>query len=158
MRGTKSYKKHLVKPDPKYNDLTVSKFINYLMQRGKKTVAQNIVYDALDSIKQKGKSNPVNIFKQAIEIISPSVEVKSRRIGGANYQIPIKVDERRQLNLACRWIIQAARNKKGKSMSQKLSEELLLAIDHQGAAFKKKEDVMRMAQANQAFAYFARFI
>ena len=158
MRGKKARKKHLVKPDPKYNDLAVGKFINYLMQRGKKTVAQKIIYQALEIIKQKSKQEPIAVFKQAIESVSPSVEVKSRRIGGANYQIPIKVEPNRQFNLACRWLIQAAKQKKGKPMSQKLAEELLLATEHQGAAIKKKEDMIRMAQANQAFAYFARFL
>ncbi|MBU0707804.1 30S ribosomal protein S7 [Patescibacteria group bacterium] len=142
--------------DPKYNNITIGKFINYIMQRGKKTVAQKVVYDMLDHISKVSKRDPLEMFDQALNNVTPVLEVKSRRIGGANYQIPIEVRGSRKMTLAVRWIIAAAKGRKGKSISIRLAEELLAAADNQGEAIKKKEDVHRMAEANRAFAHFAR--
>ena len=156
MRG-KPAPKRKITPDPKYHLIQMAKFINYVMRKGKKTVASKIVYQALEIIKQKIKKDPVETFQKAIKNISPLVEVRSRRIGGANYQIPFPTNEPRRFVLASRWIIKAAKARKGKSMSEKLAQELLDAADGQGAAVKKKEDVHRMAEANKAFAHFARY-
>lgn len=156
MRG-KAAKKRKSASDPKFNSVTVAKFINHVMRKGKKTVAQKVVYGAFDIIKDKTKKNPLEIFDQAIKNVGPLLEVKSRRIGGANYQVPIPVRaERRQL-LAFRWIIEAAKAKKGKPMDLRLSEELIDAHNKQGSAIKKRDDVHRMADANRAFAHFAKF-
>lgn len=157
MRG-KQAPKRKIKPDPKYQLPQLAKFINYIMKGGKKNTATKIVYQALDIIKEKSKRDPIEIFKRAIENISPVVEVRSRRIGGANYQIPYPTNESRQFVLASRWIIAAAKAKKGsKTMAKKLAEELLDAAEKQGSAIKKKEDVHRTAEANKAFAHFARY-
>jgi len=156
MRG-KSAPKRKIKPDSKYHSEKMAKFINYLMKGGKKSIATKILYQSLDIIKQKTKKNPLEIFQKAVENISPSVEVRSRRIGGANYQIPFPTNEERRFVLASRWIIEAAKKRKGHSMSEKLAQELLEASDKQGAAIKKKEDTHRMAEANKAFAHFARY-
>jgi len=157
MRG-KQAPKRKIKPDPKYQLPQLAKFINYIMKGGKKNTATKIVYQALDIIKEKSKGDPVEIFKKAIENISPVVEVRSRRIGGANYQIPYPTNESRQFVLASRWIIAAAKAKKGsKTMAEKLAEELLDAAEKQGSAIKKKEDIHRTAEANKAFAHFARY-
>jgi small subunit ribosomal protein S7 len=133
----------------------IGKFINHVMERGKKTVAQGVVYDMLEIVSEKTKQDPLEIFDSAIRNVSPAVEVKSRRIGGANYQIPIEVRGDRRLMLAMRWIINAARGQKGRKMSQKLADEIIAAANSQGEAIKKKEDVQRMAEANRAFAHFA---
>ena len=157
MRG-KQASKRKIKPDPKYQLPQLAKFINYIMKGGKKNTATKIVYQALDIIKEKSKRDPIEIFKRAIENISPVVEVRSRRIGGANYQIPYPTNESRQFVLASRWIIAAAKAKKGsKTMAKKLAEELLDAAEKQGSAIKKKEDLHRTAEANHAFAHFARY-
>jgi len=156
MRG-KQAPKRKIKPDSKYQLLQLAKFINYIMKGGKKNTATKIVYQALDIIKEKGKEDPLEIFKKAIGNVSPVVEVRSRRIGGANYQIPYPTNESRQFVLASRWIIAAAKTKKGKTMTKKLAEELLDAAEKQGSAIKKKEDVHRTAEANKAFAHFARY-
>ncbi len=157
MRG-KQAPKRKIKPDPKYHLPQLAKFINYIMKGGKKNTATKIVYQALDIIKEKSKGDPIEIFKKAIENISPVVEVRSRRIGGANYQIPYPTNESRQFVLASRWIIAAAKAKKGsKTMAEKLAEELLDAAEKQGSAIKKKEDIHRTAEANKAFAHFARY-
>ncbi|MCD5385001.1 MAG: 30S ribosomal protein S7 [Candidatus Pacebacteria bacterium] len=147
--------KKRVSPDIVYNNIAISKFINYIMERGKKSVARKIVYDSFDIIKEK-KKDPVEIFEAAIENVSPSIEVKSKRVGGATYQVPIPVGRERRFNLASRWIISSAKSKKGKPMRNKLAEELLSASSGDGAAVKKKEDVHRMAESNKAFAHFAR--
>ena len=125
------------------------------MERGKKSVARKIVYGAFALIKEKSKKEPLEIFQQAIENISPFVEVRSRRIGGATYQVPVEVKGNRKFSLALRWLLTAARSQKGKQMKLKLAEEILLASKKEGTAFKKKEDVHRMADANRAFAHFA---
>lgn len=157
MRGTQQIKRRTIAPDPKFQSSSVGRFINYVMERGKKTVAQKIVYSAFDLIKEKTKKDPVDVFDEALKNVGPTVETKSRRIGGANYQVPIPVRSERRLALAFRWIIGAARSRKGKPMHLKLAEELMAAAAGQGEAVKKKQDVYRMAEANRAFAHFARF-
>jgi|SRR3989344_3122785 len=166
-RKARSYKKHPVDADNKYNSVKIAKFINYVMTRGKKTVASRVVYDALDIIAKGmpaedgsasgGKADPKNVFEQAIRNVSPMVEVKGRRIGGANYQVPMEVQEPRKTTLGMKWVIDAARAKKGKPMAEKLATELMEAYNKMGAAIKKREDVHKMAEANKAFAHFARF-
>ncbi|MCX6738397.1 MAG: 30S ribosomal protein S7 [Candidatus Parcubacteria bacterium] len=143
-----------VKPDPIYNDLTVAKLINYIMRKGKKSVACKIVYGALDIIKEKKKQNPVEFLEKAIQNASPVLEVRSKRIGGANYQVPVEVSKERRIALSLRWIIQAAKSGKG-SMIEKLAKELMEAADNTGNAVRKKENVHKMAEANKAFAHFA---
>ncbi|MEO8065372.1 MAG: 30S ribosomal protein S7 [Candidatus Doudnabacteria bacterium] len=178
-RKARSYKKHPVIADNKYNSVKIAKFINYVMTRGKKTIASKVVYGALDIIEKgmpaetgsapkadqptagakatAGKADAKTVFEQAIRNVSPMVEVKGRRIGGANYQVPMEVQEPRKTTLGMKWVIDAARNKKGKPMAEKLASELMEAYNKQGAAIKKREDVHRMAEANKAFAHFARF-
>ncbi len=141
----------------KYNDLVVAKLINCIMERGKKNVARKIVYTAFDIMKEKSKKDPVEIFEEAMKNVGPTVETRSRRVGGANYQVPMPVAPERKNALAFRWIINAARSRKGKPMAEKLAEELLGASQNQGDAVKKKMDVLRMAEANRAFAHFAKF-
>ncbi len=147
--------KRTVPPDFKYHSVVVEKLIHYIMERGKKTVAQKVVYGAFSEIEAKAKRNPVEVFEQALKNVQPVVEVKSRRIGGANYQIPIEVRGDRRLSLGLRWLIRAAQLKRGRPMAQKLADEIILASQNQGDAVKKKEDVHRMAEANRAFAHFA---
>lgn len=156
MRG-KAIPKRKIKPDPKYNQLDIAKLINYIMRRGKKTIAQKIVYGAFDIIEAKTKKDPFETYSKAIRNIGPSLEIRGRRIGGANYQIPFPVNEGRRQTLAFRWIIAAAKARKGKTMAESLAAEMLDAAKSEGAAFKKKEDTHRMAEANKAFAHFARF-
>ncbi|MBX4187638.1 MAG: 30S ribosomal protein S7 [Candidatus Doudnabacteria bacterium] len=156
-RKARSYKKHPVNADNRYNSVKISKFINYVMERGKKSTAQRIVYDAFSFIEEKMKADPKTVFEQAIKNVSPMVEVKGRRIGGANYQVPMEVMEPRKTSLGMKWVIDAARSKKGKPMAEKLGEELMEAFNKLGAAIKKREDVHKMAEANKAFAHFARF-
>ena len=141
-------------PDTKYNDLAVAKFINYIMDSGKKGVAEKIFYEAMDIIEKKTKTDGIKIFKKGIENTSPSVEVKSRRIGGATYQVPIEVPRKRAFYLAALWIIKASNNLSGKPMAEKLASELISAANGDGNAIKKKEDTHRMADANKAFAHF----
>lgn len=146
----------MLQPDPKYNNLIIQKFINQTMRQGKKTLAQNIVYNAFDIIQEKTKKNPLEVFSQALKNAAPHMETKPRRVGGAIYQVPIEVKGDRQRTLAMRWILDAARSKKGKSMDEKLAEELILASKNEGAAIRKKINVERMAEANKAFAHLAR--
>jgi len=141
-------------PDPVFKDLSISKFINYLMKGGKKGVAEKIFYNALDIIKQRTKSDGIKIFEKAIENTSPMVEVKSRRIGGATYQVPIEVPRSRKFFLASHWLINAATGRSGKPMSERLAAEFISASNNEGGAIKKKEDTHRMAEANKAFAHF----
>lgn len=155
MRGKPAPKRKIL-PDPRYNSTVVAKFINHIMQRGKKTVAQKIVYGAFERISKKTKGNPLDLFNKALRNVSPEVEVRSRRIGGANYQVPMEVKEDRRTTLGMRWLIGAAKARKGKPMAEKLAMELEEAALSQGAAFKKKQDTYRMAQANKAFAHFGR--
>ena len=147
--------KRVINPDPVYNDLVVAKFINNLMKDGKKSVAEKIVYDCFSVMEKKEKADsPIDIFKKALKNASPMVEVKSRRIGGATYQVPIEVPENRRLALAMRWIITFARSRKGNSMVDRLSAELISASKNEGSSIKKKEDTHKMADANKAFAHF----
>src|SRR3990167_4745047 len=143
-------------PDPIYNSQKVTKLINYIMQDGKKEAARKIVFGALTVIKEQAKvENPMEIFDNALKNITPLMEVRSRRVGGANYQVPVEVRPDRRTALAYRWVIEAARNKKGKPMHLKLAEEFILAAKNEGDAVKKRENVHKMAEANKAFAHFA---
>ena len=154
MRRRRITKRELT-PDVKYNSELVARLINTLMRNGKKTVAQNIVYGAFDVIKSKKKDmEPLEVFIQAVENVKPKLEVKSRRVGGATYQVPIEVDPERQVALALRWITTYSRGRKGKSMTEALAGELLDAFENTGSSVKKKEDTYKMAQANKAFAHF----
>ena len=141
-------------PDAKYNNETVAKFMNYLMIDGKKSVAEEIVYSAFDIVAQESKQNPIEAFLEAIENVKPHLEVRSRRVGGATYQVPQEVRPRRALALALRWIINASRARKEKTMKERLAAELLDALNKRGAAIKKREDTHKMADANKAFAHF----
>lgn len=154
MRGKRVFHREIL-ADPIYNSTTVSKFINYLMLNGKKTVAQKIFYNALKDIEEKTKEKGLDVFDKAMRNVSPVVEVKARRIGGANYQVPVEVRGERRFNLASRWIINASRARKGKPMAEKLAMEMMDAANEQGEAMKKKLDVHRMAESNRAFAHFA---
>jgi small subunit ribosomal protein S7 len=155
MRGKPAIKRE-IKPDPKYGNATVAKFINHVMRQGKKSIAQKIVYGAFDIIFNKMQADPLEVFDRAFKNLQPSVEVKSKRVGGANYQIPTPVRGERRVALAFRWMIGAAESRKGKPMAQKLAEEIMAAANNEGDAIKKKMDVHRMAEANRAFAHFAR--
>ncbi|MEE8482164.1 MAG: 30S ribosomal protein S7 [Acidiferrobacterales bacterium] len=146
-------KRHIL-PDPKYGNVTLAKFINVIMYGGKKSVAESIVYGALETMAERSKKDPVELFQTALENIKPDVEVKSRRVGGATYQVPVEVRASRQAALAMRWIIAAARSRGGKSMGIKLADELMDAAEKRGTAYKKREDTHRMAEANKAFAHF----
>jgi len=141
-------------PDPKFGNVEVSKFVNVIMTSGKKSVAERIVYGAFDAIAKKSGKNPVEVFAQAVGNVKPVVEVKSRRVGGANYQVPVEVRPSRRLALSMRWIREAARKRSEKSMDQRLATELLEASEGRGAAMKKREEVHRMAEANKAFSHF----
>jgi small subunit ribosomal protein S7 len=149
------YKKKVILPDVVYNDIIVAKFINQVMTNGKKTVAQKIVYDSFDIIKEQTKKDPIEVFKLAIQNGSPALEVKPKRVGGATYQVPMEVRGNRKLSLAMKWIIVSSRNKKGKAMKFKLAEELIEASENRGNSVKKKENIHKMAEANRAFAHFA---
>jgi len=149
------FKKKTINPDVIYNDLMVSKFINQVMYNGKKTVAQKIVYDAFDIIRERTKQDPLEVFKLAIQNVSPSLEVKPKRVGGATYQVPMEVKGGRRLSLAMKWIISNSRGKKGKPMKERLAEEIIEASNNTGWAVKKKTDTHKMAEANRAFAHFA---
>ena len=157
-RKARSYKRHKVDADVRYNNVKIAKFINYVMERGKKTVAQGIVYDAFDVIHEKMKTEPRQVFDAALKNVSPTLEIKGRRIGGANYQVPVEVFEPRRTTLGMKWLVSAARARKGRPMYQRLAEEVIDAYNKQGTAFKKREDTHRMAEANKAFAHFARFM
>jgi len=156
MRGKAITEKRVIKPDARYKSMMVAKFMTYMMRRGKKSVASKIIYESFDIIKEKTKKDPLNVFEVAIANASPILEVRPRRIGGANYQIPMEVPKHRATAIAMRWIIQAACDRQGKSMSEFLSGELIDAYNKVGSAMKKREDVHKMAEANRAFAHFAR--
>jgi small subunit ribosomal protein S7 len=147
-------KKREIQPDPKFNDVTVSRFINSLMIGGKRATAERILYGALDSASEKVKEDPLKIFKKAMDNVKPVLEVKSRRVGGANYQVPIEVKPERRRSLASRWLITAARARSENSMIERLATEMAEASQGRGGAMKKREDVHRMAEANKAFAHF----
>ena len=146
--------KREILPDPKFGNVEVAKFVNVLMTRGKKSVAERIIYGALDTIKSKSGKDPIEVFTQAVQNVKPVVEVKSRRVGGANYQVPLEVRPVRRTALSMRWIREAARKRGEKSMAQRLANELMEAAEGRGGAVKKKEEVHRMAEANKAFAHY----
>jgi small subunit ribosomal protein S7 len=143
-----------VEPDPIYNSALVTQVINKVMTQGKKSTAEKIVYDALERIGEKTGKPPVEVLEQAVKTVTPVLEVKSRRVGGANYQVPVEVPQRRARTLAVRWLVDFARDRREKGMVDKLSAEILDALNQQGGAFKRKDDVYRMAQANKAFAHY----
>lgn len=155
MRGKKAPRRKIAN-DPKYNSALVGKFVNYVMQDGKKRTAERVVYDAFALIEEKTKKPAIETFDEAIKNISPMLEVKSKRVGGANYQVPLQVRAERRVQLAFRWLLIAARAKSGKPMAERLANELMLAAQNEGDAMKKRSDVQRMAEANRAFAHFAR--
>jgi len=148
-------RKNKIKPDLKFNSLEVSKLINYVMERGKKNTARKIVYDAFDEIKKTTKREPLEVFEQAIVNVGPTVEIRSRRVGGANYQVPVEVRPERRFALALRWMIDSAKSGKGKPMAEKLANEIIQASNNEGAAVTKRENTHKMAEANKAFAHFA---
>jgi len=154
--GRLTASKEMLSPDPRYGSLLASKFINSMMWAGKKTVAQNVFYGALDIVKEKmPDADPAEVFTQAVENVKPNIEVRSKRVGGASYQVPMQVNKTRQQSLAIRWILMACREKKGRPMSEKLAAELMAAYNREGAAMTRRENVHRMAEANKAFAHFA---
>ena len=154
--GRLTASKKMLAPDPKYRSVLAGKFVNSMMWSGKKSVALNVFYDALDEIAEKVKdAEPIDVFIQAVENVKPNIEVRSKRVGGASYQVPMQVNKTRQLSLAIRWILQSCREKKGRPMAEKLASELLSAYNREGAAMTKRENVHRMADANKAFAHFA---
>jgi len=146
--------KREVLPDPLYSSQLVTKFVNVVMRAGKKTTAERILYDALDTVRERSGDDPIKVFKRAIENVKPAVEVKSRRVGGSTYQVPVEVNPGRRLALSIRWIIQYATARGEKSMKAKLAGELLDAAENRGGAIKKKEDTHRMAEANKAFSHY----
>jgi len=154
MPRRREVRKREIIPDPKYHDVLISKFINGIMRRGKKSVAERIFYGALDIIKDKTHSDPLKIFNQAMENVKPLIEVRPRRVGGATYQVPVEVRSTRKVALAIRWVIGFAKKRSEKTMGEKLSSELIDAANNRGAAIKKKEDTHKMAEANKAFAHY----
>ena len=146
--------KKKLQPDPIFNSASVSRFTNMIMSDGKKRTAEKIIYDALEIMAQKNKADPLSMMEKALQNVSPSVEVKSRRVGGSNYQVPIEVNPRRRVSLAMRWILDAASKRNEKTMKNKLASELLDACEGKGSAVKKREDVHKMAEANKAFAHY----
>jgi small subunit ribosomal protein S7 len=143
-----------VLPDPKYGDQTLAKFINVLMEDGKKSIAESIIYGALDLIAERGKGESLATFNEALEHVRPAVEVKSRRVGGATYQVPVEVRPSRRTALAMRWLVEASRKRGEKSMTQRLASELMEAAENRGGAVRKKDEVHRMAEANKAFSHY----
>jgi len=146
--------KRVIAPDPKYKNILVSKFINGLMRKGKKSISRRIFYDAMDIVKRRSNEEPIKVFEQAMENIKPVLEVRSRRVGGATYQVPLEVRTDRRQALAIRWLVGFSKKRGEKSMAQQLAGELLDAYNKRGTAFKKKEDTHRMAEANKAFAHY----
>ena len=146
--------KREITPDPKYHSEIIAKFISVAMRHGKKATAEKIVYGALDVMAERGKKDPLEMFNQALSNVRPMVEVKSRRVGGATYQVPVEVRSNRQNALAMRWVVEAARTRSGKSMAARMADELMDAADKRGNAVKKREDVHRMAEANKAFSHY----
>ena len=147
-------KRREVLADPKYHDRTVSKFINSMMHDGKKSLAERILYEALDLVGERAKEDALGAFKRALEQVKPLVEVRSRRVGGATYQVPVEVRPQRRMSLAMRWLVQNARQRPEKSMTERLAGEIVDAVNGRGGAIKKKEDTHRMAEANKAFAHY----
>ncbi len=155
-KKTKSFARH-IEPDVRYHNVLVSKMINKIMKDGKKRLAESLMYAAMEQIETKSKQDPVMVFEAAVKNVAPLVQVKARRIGGTTYQVPIEVRGDRKIHLALTWILTSARNKKGKSFDVLLAEELLNAFNNTGDAIKKREDTHKMAEANKAFAHFARY-
>jgi small subunit ribosomal protein S7 len=149
-----SAEKREIIPDPKFGDIVVTKFMNSIMYDGKKSAAEAIVYGALESVETKAKQDPIQVFRQALDNVAPAIEVRSRRVGGATYQVPVEVRTERRQALAIRWLITAARARNDKTMTERLAAELLDASNNRGAAVKKREDTHRMAEANRAFAHY----
>lgn len=150
----KRAEKRPINPDPKYQDILVARMINTVLRKGKKSLARKIVYEALEIITQKTKQNPLEVFRKAVSNVAPLIEVRSRRIGGATYQVPVEVREDRRISLALRWLRLYAKQRKDKSMSARLASEIIAASNNEGASVKKREDTHRMAEANKAFAHF----
>jgi len=153
-RRKKVYSRHL-EPDAKYNNMQVGRLINYIMKDGKKTIASKIVYKSFDIIKEKTKQEPIDVFESAVNKVAPILEIKSKRVGGATYQVPMEVRGDRRLLLAFRWMLTAAKARKGRPMAEKLAAEILDINNGTGAAIKKRDDVQKMAESNRAFAHFA---
>jgi small subunit ribosomal protein S7 len=151
-RGT--VKKRKPKPDHFYNSTLISRFVNTVMQKGKRSLAEKIIYGAMEQVKQKGKEDPLKLFEKAVENVRPILETKSRRVGGATYQVPIEVSIKRSTSLGVRWILRYAKERSGKSMTEKLAAEILDAVGSRGGAVKKREDTHKMAEANRAFAHY----
>ena len=154
MSRKKKAPKRIFYPDPKYGSVVLAKFINFVMYDGKKTTSEKIIYDALEKIKNKTKEDPIKIFDEAIGNIRPNLEVRSRRVGGATYQVPQEVKTKRSQTLALRWLLEASRKRKNKTMSDKLFNEFMDASQNKGSAIKKREDTHRMAESNKAFAHY----
>ena len=154
MSRKKQAPKRIVYPDPKYQSLILTKFINFIMYDGKRSVAEKIIYSALDKIKEKTKEDPIKVFNDAIGKVRPNLEVRSRRVGGATYQVPVEVKSKRSQTLALRWILEASRKRKNKTMSDKLFNELMDASQGKGSSIKKREDTHKMAESNKAFAHY----
>jgi len=153
MRKAKPKKRYLL-PDPKFNDPMVTKFVNYLMEQGKKSVSYTVFYDAIDIVEKKANESGLEVWKRAMNNVMPGVEVKSRRVGGATFQVPVEIRPERKINLSIKWLIEYARARGEKTMQDKLAGEILAASKGEGAAIKKKDDTHRMAEANKAFAHF----
>jgi len=153
MRKAKPKKRYLL-PDPKFNDPMITKFVNYLMEDGKKSVAYNVFYDTMDIVEKKANENGLEVWKRAMNNVMPGVEVKSRRVGGATFQVPVEIRPERKINLSIKWLIEYARARGEKTMQDKLAAELIAASKGEGAAIKKKDDTHRMAEANKAFSHF----
>ncbi|PIQ10115.1 MAG: 30S ribosomal protein S7 [Ignavibacteriales bacterium CG18_big_fil_WC_8_21_14_2_50_31_20] len=153
MRKRRAEKRY-IKPDPRFNDILVAKFVNYIMMDGKKSTSRSVVYESFDLIEKKTKKPAIEVFKKAVSNVQPMVEVRSRRVGGATYQVPMEVRPERRMALALRWIKKYATDRKDKTMAEKLSAELISASNGEGSAIKKKDEVHRMAEANKAFAHF----
>jgi small subunit ribosomal protein S7 len=149
--------KRAVEPDLRYGSVHVAMFVNRLMRDGKKSTARRVLYDSFDLVEQRAKRAPLEVFEEALKNVTPQIEVKPRRVGGATYQVPIPVEPHRQTTLAMRWILSAARNRGGRSMAEKLANEFMDAATNQGAAVKRKDDTHRMAEANRAYSHFSRF-
>ncbi|PID84873.1 MAG: 30S ribosomal protein S7 [Chloroflexi bacterium] len=149
--------KRVVEPDLRYGSVHVAMFVNRLMKNGKKSTARGVLYDSFDLIEQRTKRAPLEVFEEALKNVTPQIEVKPRRVGGATYQVPIPVEPHRQTALAMRWLLAAARSRGGRSMAEKLANEFMDAATNQGSAVKKKDDTHRMAEANRAYSHFARF-
>ena len=158
MSRKKTQPKKNITPDPKFNSTIIPKLISSIMYDGKRVIAEKIVYDAIDKIKTKSKEKPIDVFNEAINNIRPTVEVRSRRVGGATYQVPVEVKSKRAQALAIRWLVESARKRKDKHMSDKIFNELFDAYEKRGSAVKKREDVHKMAESNKAFAHFRWYI